>query len=184
MNYPPNVVQPMVVVFGTSQVRGLIVVERSPSSINNAVITTGNPITITQNNTSVNNLTIEASASLADNNNRSLTVGGDLIVDGTISGTLALTLSGLNKIIGGNGNIASSSAVTITGGNKTIASGSNLYVSGSMAINGPFTITNNGNITIEGNITGTSNSRCLDQCRKFYVEYWWNNFISSGFPYI
>jgi hypothetical protein len=127
---------------------------RVPTSLDNAVITSGTTVTLV-NSQSVNNLTIAQFGTLNDNNGPSLTVAGDLTVNGAVSGTPAITLNGVGKIIDGTGNLSNTSTITIIG-NKTIASTAELSFAGGIIISGTTTVTNNGVITISGIMNGTT----------------------------
>jgi trimeric autotransporter adhesin len=157
----------------------------NPSDGDNITIKSTHSISVNSDivNLKLSNLTIDPSGSLAVS--KPLEVMGDLTVNGTLSGTSAITLSTLivestviPTFIEGTGNITNTATLTISG-NKTIPSNSSLSKTGSITVNtgvslvnygtltltGNFTLnqnvtlTNHGTITIPGNLTGgTSNS--------------------------
>ena len=92
---------------------------------------------------------------------KTLTVNGDITVDGTYSGgTKQLELNGANTTIDGTGTISiTGENVDITTGNKTIASTAVLDITaGSLDVAAGITVTNNGSISITNNLIGTATS--------------------------
>jgi hypothetical protein len=88
-------------------------------------------------------------------NTRNLNVGGDFLVNGSVTGTGTVTLTGTDKLINGIGTV--STPLTISTGAKSISINANLIFSGTVAISGAITVTNNGVITTTaaGGITGS-----------------------------
>jgi hypothetical protein len=107
-------------------------------------------------NTTVNN---DFTISQGEHSTSTFTLGiaGNFTVNGTLSGSGAVTLSGTTKNINGTGSITNSATLTISGGGKTILSSANLTFSNTIAISGAITVTNNGIITsnANGGITGS-----------------------------
>jgi MSHA biogenesis protein MshQ len=122
-------------------------------TFNNVVVSAGTT-TLGKSTTIDGDLTVNAGATLAPGNNAT-SVAGDFIVNGTINGTAAFTLSGSGTNIDGTGSITDTGTVTLGTGNKTILSTASLSFAGTVAINGARTITNNGSITVVGNLTGS-----------------------------
>lgn len=85
-----------------------------------------------------------------------LGVAGHLVVNGTLSGTGAITLSGAGKNIDGTGSVTNTAILTINAAH-TIMATANLSFSGTIAISGAVTVTNNGAIATSaaGGITGS-----------------------------
>ncbi|MBN4061630.1 hypothetical protein JYU20_00345 [Bacteroidales bacterium AH-315-I05] len=123
-----------------------------PTASDNAIIDSSDVVTL-QNAETINHLTIYATAILTDAGN-DMTVTGNLIVNGTHTGTRHLILSGGGTTIDGSGVISNTMDIRIQGGNKTILSTAVLTKSGrdvDIRTNG-ITVTNNGNFTIsDGN---------------------------------
>lgn len=102
----------------------------------------------------VNHLTIEQGGTLTDNG-VAIIIAGDLLVNGTYSGSGMINLTGEDTSIDGSGIISNRSGIWITG-NKRILSTAMLTVnSGSMLIQGAYSVSNYGRITVGGNINGT-----------------------------
>jgi hypothetical protein len=121
---------------------------------NSGTFTVGNSCTLGANSTTAN-LTINPGATLAGS---TFTVGvsGNLVVNGTWSGTGAISLSGAGATIDGTGTISNTNTITINA-NHTINATANLTIASIIAISGAVTITNNGivNATNTSGITGT-----------------------------
>jgi len=85
-----------------------------------------------------------------------LAVAGNFIVNGTLSGTGAITLSGAGMNIDGTGSITNTATLTINAAHTILATAS-LACAGTIAIVGAVTVTNNGAITTSaiGGITGS-----------------------------
>jgi hypothetical protein len=143
-----------------------------------------NPNTVTYNSTTAaqtvkgttyRNLVIDKSAQTATlglattvNNDFTVTTGtlntllftlgvaGHFVVNGTLSGTGVITLSGAGKNIDGTGSISNTAILTITAAH-TVPATASLSISGTIAIVGAATVTNNGTITTSavGGITGS-----------------------------
>ncbi len=84
------------------------------------------------------------------------TIGGNLTVNGTFNGSSTITMDGGYYTLSGTGTISNTSQVIITNGDKTIPAGANLTISTDFLIDGDWTITNNGTVTLSGNLDGTS----------------------------
>lgn len=113
--------------------------------------------TITGNLSSVTNLTVESTGVIDGNGNQ--VISGNLVVDGTYTTATNLTLSGVNKTIGGGGIIYIPGNFDITVGAKTIVA-TNLIVScGAFRIATGIIVTNQGTISIAagiGVVSGTA----------------------------
>lgn len=83
-----------------------------------------------------------------------LGVGGNFTVNGTVSGTGAITLSGTGTTIDGTGSVTNTATLTVSTGAKSVLSTANLTIASPIAISGAITVTNNGIITTTG-ITGS-----------------------------
>jgi hypothetical protein len=88
-----------------------------------------------------------------------ITVGGNLIVNGTLSsGVSNIVLDGGTTSISGSGTISGSSDVIVNAGNKTVLSGTSLSIGPEFVIQGAYTVTNNGIVTLTKDLTGSVSS--------------------------
>lgn len=125
-----------------------------PLSTDNVVITT-HAVTLT-GNTTIRNFSINSAGSL-NNGANSFEATGDYDVDGTHSGTGAITLSGIGTNIDGTGSITNSGTLTISTGAKTILNTALLTKStGDFVIDPGLSVTNRGTTTIGGALVGNS----------------------------
>ena len=121
--------------------------QRVPVSTDDAVIANG--VTVTLNaNSSITNFTINAGSTLADGA-RNLTVSGNVVINGTWSGSNGtLIMSGpATSTVDGAGTITNIVRLDITIANKTILSTANLNFTGTggeIRIANGLTVTNNG----------------------------------------
>jgi hypothetical protein len=115
-----------------------------PAAGDNAVISAGHTVSLV-GATTITGLTVNATGVLATGAN-TLGVSGNLIVNGTISGTGAPTLSGAATTIDGTGSITNTGILTISAAH-TILSTANLTFAGRIAISGAIIVTNNGTVT-------------------------------------
>lgn len=99
-------------------------------------------------------VTIDLGGTLNTNGN-TLTASGNFTLNGTWSGTGTVTLTGAATTISGAGSSTGASSLSITTGAKSIVAGSNLSFAGNVAITGAITATNNGDVSIAGNLTGS-----------------------------
>lgn len=88
--------------------------------------------------------------------NGSIIIGGNLLVNGTLDGSGTVTMNGGSCTLSGAGTISNSSRFIITNGDKTIPASANLTIVPDFYINGNWKVTNNGIVTISGNLDGTS----------------------------
>ena len=130
-----------------------------PGDNENVIIDSADVVTLTADEI-INNLTIYATGELANSNNR-ITVNGNYVNDGTHSGTDFIRLDGGGTLIDGSGTITNTADLQIRNGNKTIQATASLTKSaGDIDINeNNITVTNNGTITVIGNLTGNNSSR-------------------------
>ncbi|MCB0431464.1 MAG: PKD domain-containing protein [Flavobacteriales bacterium] len=129
----------------------------TPTSTSNVVIKATHTVTLAAN-TTVANLVIEPTGTLFDNNRR-MTVTGDLTVNGTYTGTNRLDMNGTNKTINGTGTISTSGEFRLSGGNKVIHSGANINRSpGIMSVNGGITVQNHGIMLLGSDLTANNAS--------------------------
>ena len=126
-----------------------------PVSTDNVRVNTGHTITLRSGtNIEVHNLIIETGA-VIDYDNLPLTVHGNLVVDGTYLGGSGsdLTLDGTDTEIRGEGSIAG--GLNVAEGNKIIPPDAQLDISaGDFTMGASVLVTNKGEISIDGNITG------------------------------
>jgi hypothetical protein len=125
-----------------------------PATTESAVVATGHTVTFNSSNT-IKNLTINTGGIITDNGQDN-TITGNLIINGTYSGSGKIILTGTNTTLDGSGSISNTASIEITTGNKTIASTASLTKNtGDLNITGALAVTNNGTITIAGNIAGS-----------------------------
>jgi hypothetical protein len=119
-------------------------------------------------NITATSLSISNGATLAGST-FTIGVSGNLVENGTLSGTAVITLSGANATIDGSGTISNTSTVSITA-NHTINATANLTIASIIAIGNGITVTNNGivNSTNTSGITGGNASST------------WNNAASTS----
>jgi len=131
-----------------------------PLTTESARILNTHTVTITANET-INNFIIDAGGTLSSSN-KTLTVEGDITVNGSYSGgSKQLILDGSNASIDGTGTISLNSGVDvdISAGNKTITSTAVLSITqGDLDIAAGITVTNNGSISITEDVIGTATS--------------------------
>jgi len=125
-----------------------------PDAGDHVIISTGH--TVTRNSaTTVNNLTIQSGGIVSDNGG-ALTVTGNLLINGTLSGTGATNVTGNGTTIGGTGIISNTGTITLTNA-KTISTGTMLAKNtGNMTLGANTTVNNLGDISIGGSLIGTN----------------------------
>jgi hypothetical protein len=86
-----------------------------------------------------------------------LNVSQNFTVNGTLSGTGPVNLTGSGTTIGGTGSVTDTGILTLSTGAKSILSTATLSFAGTVAISGAIAVTNNGSVTstAAGGITGT-----------------------------
>ncbi len=130
-----------------------------PVAADSVVIAAGHTVTLTAN-TTITGVTVNATGVLATVT-FTLGVSGNLVVNGTITGTGAITLSGAGTNIDGAGSITNTGILTINAAH-TILPTANPSFAGRIAITGAITVTNNGTVTttaatgITGSVAGSS----------------------------
>ena len=123
-----------------------------PAAADNVTVRNTHTISLTTART-VNHVNINPGGTINTNSN-TLTIGGDLAVNGTLSGTGSLVLTGINTVLDGIGTIAHSGVMTMAG-MKTILSTATLTKNaGSITLASGVIVTNNGRITLGGTLTG------------------------------
>lgn len=128
-----------------------------PTTTSNVRIASPHNVTLNAA-TTILNFSIAAGGTLSDNN-KIMTVTGDIDIDGTYTGNNNLILSGTNTTIDGTGTISNAGTLSLTGGSKIISSGASLTRSpGSIAIANNISVTNNGTINIASDLTGGNSS--------------------------
>jgi hypothetical protein len=112
-------------------------------------------------------LTVNAGTSLTASGGTSggvdqnIYVGGNLTVDGTLQQTGGKDIIldvGAAFILGGTGTITTSRTLCMNTGSKSVPSGANLTINSNFKINGAYTLTNNGTVSLNGNLDGTNES--------------------------
>jgi len=126
-----------------------------PLGTDNVRVNNGHTVTLPDaDNTEINNLIIE-SGGIVNYNTRPFVIHGDFILDGIYQGGADrdLSLDGIDTEIDGEGTVAG--GLTIPAGNKSISSGSTLTINaGDITLGASVFVTNNGSITIDGDIIG------------------------------
>jgi len=121
---------------------------RATTYYNLVINKTAGTATLAGNTTSSGTLTV--SQGTLSIGTYTLTASGNLVVNGTISGTGPIAFSGTNKTLDGTGSITSTGTFTMSGGAKTILATANLTIAGRITIGSAtvsITVTNNGTIT-------------------------------------
>jgi hypothetical protein len=129
---------------------------RASTYYNLTINKTAGTATLAGNTTSSGTLTVsQGTLSIGAS---TLTASGNLAVNGTLTGTGAITFSGVNKTLDGTGSITTSGIMTVSGGAKTILATANLTLAGRISISTGITVTNSGTITTTSTlgITGAS----------------------------
>ncbi len=101
-------------------------------------------------------LVIDAPGSLEldMNASKAFTVGNDLFIDGTLSGTGQLTLSGIDANISGNGTLNTGNTISFTNGDKTILANSALTITGDLSIANDIALSHKGQLSLNGDLLG------------------------------
>jgi len=130
-----------------------------PLETDNVIINNGHTVSINSPNTAINHITIAATGIL-DCGNKAFIATGNFIVDGKITGTNTLTLSGNNTNIGGVGTIENNKELTISGGNKTLSSNAMLTkTTSNVTLESGISVTNKGSFSVQnGNLTFNTGS--------------------------
>ncbi|MBL4578049.1 MAG: hypothetical protein JKX74_06215, partial [Flavobacteriales bacterium] len=118
----------------------------------NAIISTGDTVTLTVNET-INNLTLSANSRLNNDGNR-MTITGNYKNDGVHDGgSDRVALTGTATTIDGTGTVFNANAFRLEIGNKTILSTANLTISTNgniVEIRNGITVVNNGTFIVSG----------------------------------
>ena len=116
--------------------------------------------TLSGTGTIAGNLTVGAGTTLTMSGGADLNISGDVTIDGTLAlGTSIATMDGASKTItssAGTGSITGASATFNVTDNISIASSSTITIAPTFGIVGAKTLTNNGYVTLTGNLTGTA----------------------------
>jgi hypothetical protein len=137
---------------GTVEYNGSGQTVNNAYTYNNLTINSGGAATLSANALVGGALTVTAGT--LSTSTFTLGVAGNFVVNGTLSGTGAVTLTGTGTNIGGTGSITNTAILTISTGAKTILSTADLTFAGTVAITGAIVVTNNGIVTL----TATGNS--------------------------
>jgi len=120
-----------------------------PGANDNVVICSGHIVTL-DSDYAVNDITINASATLNHQPNDHLSLNGNYTNNGTETGgnnASQLRLTGSSKVINGSGDIGPGGGVVVSG-TYTIISSANLSISNGLTVNGATTLTNDGTVDI------------------------------------
>jgi hypothetical protein len=119
-----------------------------PGSLDNATITSGKTVQVKFSQT-VNDITINSGGVLTTSNNRTLTVLGNYIVNGTHTGGVGskVTFSGSSKSISGIGTISLPGGISLST-SRSVLSSANLIIASDFNMLSTVTLTNNGKVTI------------------------------------
>lgn len=140
-------------------------------------------VTLSGTGTCTNNDAIDVNGNLtvgtgttfqATTNNKHITIGGDLTLNGTLQHTAPtgnITMDGGNLTIDGTGTISNAQTFIINSGNKTILSTANLTINCPVQIQGANTITNYGTVTLTSTLDGNN------------AASQWTNGVSSVLKY-
>jgi hypothetical protein len=127
-----------------------------PGITSNVRINNSHTVTLVANVT-INHFIVAAGGTLADNG-KTMTVTGNLVVDGNYTGTNKLKLQGVNTTIEGTGTISTTNDLVIENGNKTILSTAVLTKTvNDVVINDQNIVVNNyGNFTVSRHLLGAA----------------------------
>lgn len=130
-----------------------------PASTDDAIVLNGHTITVSTNPVSITNFTVNQGGTLSSNNNKNLTVTGNVIINGTYSGGnnigTFLDWTGSGVTLDGIGTVSVYGGIQSSIGNKTILSSTSINLTTSFNIVGAVSVTNNGSLSIGGALTGT-----------------------------
>jgi hypothetical protein len=136
-----------------------------PELTDNVIIDANDTVTLTHNDT-INNLTINTGGTL-DNATYYIRVTGNYTVNGTHTGSGDINLTGNNTTIDGTGTINTSGTFYVQNYDKVILSTARLTRSGNFNISNDKTVTNNGAITIDGNLSGGTTSKWNNNANSY-----------------
>ena len=127
-----------------------------PASVDNVTIKNTHAISLNSART-INHVNINPGGSINTNSN-TFTITGDLAVNGTLSGTGTVVLSGTNTTVDGIGVITNTGAMNITGTKTILATAALTKNSGMVTINAGVVVTNSGTIMLGDALVGIDNN--------------------------
>ena len=129
-----------------------------PAYYNSVRVRNPHTVSLPNSDISIVNLVADIGGTFSNTTTKTLTVTGDILIDGTYTGTTNLIMDGLGSI-DGIGTISTTGNFVLIGGNKSILSSASLAVTGGdVSIATGNDVTNNGIITISKNILGAASS--------------------------
>ncbi|MGN6645069.1 MAG: hypothetical protein ACTHJT_00955, partial [Cytophaga sp.] len=150
-----------------------------PASYNSVRVRNPHVVTFPNSDLVINNLIADIGGTFNNGSNKTLTVNGDLLIDGTYTGTSELILNGTGNI-DGVGTISTTGNLTLTGGDKTILhSGVLTRTSGDIVIKSGVNVLNNGVITTTRNIVGETASSTWTNQEGSALNIW-GAFLTTG----
>ncbi len=150
-----------------------------PASYNSVRVRNPHVVTFPNSDLVINNLIADIGGTFNNGSNKTLTVNGDLSIDGTYTGTSELILNGTGNI-DGVGTISTTGNLTLTGGDKTILhSGVLTRTSGDILIKSGVNVLNNGIITTTRNIVGETSSSTWTNEEGSVLNIW-GAFLTTG----
>lgn len=151
-----------------------------PSDYQSVSIESGHRVTLTLNNKTIQNITVAGGAVL-DQAAKYLTVQGNLILNGVITGTGAgLTFSGGSGLtIDGTGSINSTGTSLNITGEANISSSADFLFLGDIVITTKIIVTNFGNVELNGDLVGGNGSIWLNGSNS-YLTTQGSLFSSNG----
>jgi hypothetical protein len=133
-----------------------------PAAINTVRVRNPHTVTLPNSDIFITNLLSDLGGTFSNTTTKTLTVTGDIQMNGVYTGTTNLIQVGTGTI-SGVGSITTTGTFVISGGNKTITNPSSLTISSNISIAAGVAINNRGTVYATGNIIGAaSNSRWLN----------------------
>lgn len=147
----------------------------TPANSDDVVIAAGHTVKLVANGagTTVNNLTISSSG-IIDGNSKNLTIDGNVDIDGKIIDVKVLNLDGSGATIDGLGSITlqNNGASLDFNASMSIVAGASLIITNStVTIKGNYTITNNGTLYFNADLTGTGGSPTFTNATNASVNF-------------
>ena len=150
-----------------------------PASYNSVRVRNPHVVTFPNSDLVINNLIADIGGTFNNTSNKTLTVNGDLLIDGTYTGTSELILNGTGNI-DGVGTISTTANLTLTGGDKTIMNSCVLVrTSGDIYIKSGVNAINNGVFTTTRNIVGETSSATWTNMESSVLNIW-GTFLATG----
>jgi type IX secretion system substrate protein len=131
-----------------------------PAATDHAVIASGHTVSLTSAETIVD-LTVNVGGVFDDDNRGDITVDGNLVINGTVTGNRNIQFTGgSGQTIDGTG-VHNSAGDIVANGTTVIASTASLTLVSNFDLSG-VTVTNNGTITVNTSVTGNASTTWIN----------------------